>query len=227
MNSPNIAPNPSATNPPPETSTSTTPRKRSSSSTHKYTDVSDTPENKYYSTNIQGVVTAISDKMLRTTLNKKHYYTGKIFDDKKTQRIVGFSDTPPQKILHQFQGKPVAISNCKCARSLGMIEISDKQFNIPKEVFITEVKQRLKKIQLAYLLSHPLSDGNRYNVAAAVTLLDDISNLNDGRRLQKAHLVDQSGSATITLWGEWIDVVQHGKSYIFQHVHVREWDGER
>lgn len=44
---------------------------------------------------------------------------------------------------------------------------------------------------------------------------------------KKAHLVDQSGSATITLWGEWIDVMQHGNSYIFQHVRVREGNSER
>ena len=44
---------------------------------------------------------------------------------------------------------------------------------------------------------------------------------------KKAHLVDQSGSATITLWGEWIDVMQHGNSYIFQHVRVRERNSER
>ena len=62
-------------------------------------------------------------------------------------------------------------------------------------------KESPKDIQLKDVYSVPISDASRYNVSVTVTSLDEITTLQDGCRLQKAHLVDQSGSATITLWG--------------------------
>ena len=58
-------------------------------------------------------------------------------------------------------------------------------------------------------------------------MADEAQTLSDGREFQNLVVADSSGSANVTIWGDWIDTVVLGNSYNWQNMRVKMWQGEK
>ena len=198
----------------------------------EYTDVSEVTEpTRYYNANTEGVITAVSPQMISSP-GKKPYYEGTISDGRAKRRLAGFTENN-QKILQQHLGQPVSLTNCKAqsnhsdeieftvADNSGIVK-SKKPFNIPKEDLVVTQQEQTQEINLCALKSQQsVTFVGKVITASTPKVLDD------GRQLQNVIVADSSGSATLTLWENWIPYVECGKSYEFKNLKVKEYSGDK
>lgn len=158
---------------------------------------------------------------------RKNHFSGELVDEKKSIRFVGFDRAKKQQLDALNEKKlPVLLKNCDVqlsdyTKSLevivkGYTKISQSQkvFNIDDPASIGTTTTTLDHLC-------DMEEYDKVNLKVKVVSIGSPQFVGSGKTKQEIVLADQTGTATLTLWEEDIDMLTLAACYSMKRLHVR------
>ena len=170
---------------------------------------------------VTGVLTSLSP------IKPSRYFDGELTDGDTVIRIVGFDRAKRQR-LQSFSDSniPVTLRNCliHCSKYNNTLEIvlktytqiepSEAQFNIPDLKTVGSTIVSIKDLDT-------IPENQRVTIKARVIKFNDPQNIHGGKTKQDIIVADDTGKATLTLWGDNIGLLKQHQSYQLNRLQVK------